>query len=171
MGLKRRSLLAPLGIGVLIAFVVGVATHVHLGYRHGAINLYSSLTANASWAYDDAIVNERGVGNAFHSAPAWFGVGFGVVLFLTKMRAMFAGFLLQPIAYALAPTWTMYVLWFPILVIWLVKSLMLRYGGQTIYRKAMPFFLGLIVGEFSSAGVWAVLASAFHLPAPPLPLP
>lgn len=171
VGMRRRSLLGPLVIAVPIAFVVGIATHLHLAYSHGASSLYGYGAANAGWAYDDAVNNIRGAAPALPSAPAWFAVGIGVVALLTRLRSEFAGFPLQPLAYAVAPTWSLFVLWFPFLLTWLLKSLILHYGGQKLYRQARPFFLGLIVGEFGSAALWALLASVFHVMAPRLPLP
>ncbi len=171
VGMRRRGLLLPLALGLPIAFVVGTATHLHLAYTHGANSLYGYGVQNAGWAYDGAAADIRHAAPPFPSAPAWFAVGIGVVMALTKLRAAFAWFPLQPIAYALAPTWTMWVLWFPILLVWVIKSLFLRYAGQRFYRSARPFFLGLIVGEFGSAAWWALLAGVFHVMAPLLPLP
>ncbi len=168
---RRRALLAPLALGLPVAFVVGVATHLQLAYTHGAGSLYNYGVANAGWAFDGATTDIHNANPPFPSATAWFAVGIGVVALLTKMRAEFAGFPLQPIAYALAPTWTLWVLWFPFLFVWVIKSLFLRYGSQKFYRDARPFFLGLIVGEFGSAAFWAILASVFHIMAPLLPLP
>jgi hypothetical protein len=37
--------------------------------------------------------------------------------------------------------------WFPTLIGWGVKALILRYGGMRLYRSGIPFFLGLLVGE------------------------
>jgi hypothetical protein len=45
---------------------------------------------------------------------------------------------------------SLYRLWFPIFVIWLVKSMLLRYGGLRSYHRALPFFLGLVLGEFAA---------------------
>jgi hypothetical protein len=40
-----------------------------------------------------------------------------------------------------------------------------------LYRQAMPFFLGLIVGEFSMAVFWAAFSCLTKLPAPFFPWP
>lgn len=42
---------------------------------------------------------------------------------------------------------------------WALQVLILRYGGSRGYRRAVPFFLGLIIGEILAAGFW-VLVSA-----------
>ncbi|MDR3711125.1 MAG: hypothetical protein P4L33_22710 [Capsulimonadaceae bacterium] len=169
--MRRRNLILPIGLAVVVAFIVGVATHLQLSYAHGATALYNYGVANAGWAFDDADATLRHAQKPFPSAPAWFAVGFVVVLALSKLRSMFVGFPLNPIGYALAPTWTMIVIWFPVLLVWITKTFVLRYGSGKAYRQFMPFFLGLIIGEFGSAALWAILASVFKVMAPQLPLP
>jgi hypothetical protein len=40
----------------------------------------------------------------------------------------------------------------------------LRYGGLPLYRAALPFFLGLIIGHFSLAGIFWPLFSLLISP-------
>jgi len=46
---------------------------------------------------------------------------------------------------------------FSVFLAWLTKTLVLKYGGLDLYVKTRPFFLGLILGQFISAGVWYVI--------------
>ena len=39
---------------------------------------------------------------------------------------------------------------------WLVKSMLLKYGGLKQFRQAKPFFFGLVLGDCFIGGVWAV---------------
>ena len=48
-------------------------------------------------------------------------------------------------------------LWFSIMLGWIAKTLIVRFGGATLYTSAKPFFLGLIVGESGAAGAWLVI--------------
>ncbi len=169
--MKRRSLILPLALAVVVAFVVGIASHLHLAYENGAVALYGYGVANAGWGLDGAVAEINRAGTPFTAAPYWFAVGMAVVMVLAKLRTMFVGFPLHPLAYAIAPTWSLVVLWFPFMFTWVIKSVILRYGGSAFYRKAMPFFMGLIIGEFGSCTIWSILASIFHIIAPKLPLP
>jgi hypothetical protein len=58
-------------------------------------------------------------------------------------------------------------MWLPVCLTWLLKGVLLRYGGLRAYRRALPFFLGLILGEFSAGFLRTVVDLAFnlHLPA------
>ena len=37
------------------------------------------------------------------------------------------------------------------------KPVLLKAGGIRLYRKALPFFLGLILGEFIVGGTWVII--------------
>ena len=47
-------------------------------------------------------------------------------------------------------------LWLCVAIGWLVKAIILRYGGAVLFRKLKPVFYGLILGEFVTAGLWYV---------------
>ena len=50
------------------------------------------------------------------------------------------------------------LIWFSFLVVWMLKSLALRYGGMAFYRRLVPFFLGLALGHFAVAGIlWGLM--------------
>ncbi len=40
---------------------------------------------------------------------------------------------------------------------WLCKGLALRYSGMTLSHRSLPFFLGLILGDFLNGGFWTLL--------------
>jgi len=47
---------------------------------------------------------------------------------------------------------------------WLLKLLVLKYGGLRLHRKAVPFFLGIVLGEFIVGAFWSLLAVALDQP-------
>lgn len=96
------------------------------------------------------------------SRPDIYGLAFvsiGAILtwFLSFMRSRFLWWPFHPVGYAMANTFTMAQLWMPFLIAWLVKSLLIRYGGFKAYRKWQPFFLGLILGDFINGGFWTLV--------------
>ena len=48
-------------------------------------------------------------------------------------------------------------LWFSIALAWLLKLVAMKYGGPSLFRRARPFFLGLIIGQFFIAGLWLII--------------
>ena len=93
------------------------------------------------------------------------GLGFSAIglfssLTLLTMRMRLFWWPLHPIGYAISYWWAMNLLWFPILLSFTAKTIILRYGGLSMYRKAVPFFLGLILGEYFVGGIWNILGIA-----------
>lgn len=89
---------------------------------------------------------------------AFIGIGAIFTAFLQFMRTRFLWWQLHPAGFALTgSTWTVGWLWFSIFISWGIKSIVLKHGGIGKYRKAVPFFLGLILGDFIVGGMWIVL--------------
>ncbi len=86
-------------------------------------------------------------------------VGFGllVTVALFAVRTVFVNWPLHPIGYAIAGTRSMEAQWTPFFIAWLCKVMILRYGGPRLYRSALPFFLGLVVGDFINGGLYTFL--------------
>ena len=101
--------------------------------------------------------------------PAWGAIGAIVVGFLCVMgltagRARFAGWPFHPIGYAVSGGWSMNCLWLPLLIAWIIKAAILRYGRAKLYRAATPFFIGLVLGEFLTGSVWTIIGIVKGIP-------
>ena len=91
-----------------------------------------------------------------------FGFIFSLALMAMRMRFFWWPF--HPIGYAIAYSWDMNLLWFPILLSFAAKTIVLRYGGLSLYRRAVPLFLGFILGEYMMGGIWNILGIALGRP-------
>lgn len=91
-------------------------------------------------------------------------VGFIMTIVLNSLRMKMAWFPFHPVGYAVSSSWSMNLLWLSMLVAWIVKLLMLRYGGLKLYRRALPFFLGVILGECIIGSFWTIWGITFNLP-------
>jgi hypothetical protein len=85
------------------------------------------------------------------------GIGAVFMIFLTFMRARFFWWPFHPIGYAMGCSWPMIQLWFSILIGWVLKSIILRYGGIRVYQRFRSLFLGMVLGEFLSGGIWLII--------------
>ena len=50
-------------------------------------------------------------------------------------------------------------LWLPMMIAWAIKGLVLRYAGHKAYKRLLPFFLGIILGQFAVGLLWAVVGT------------
>lgn len=151
-GVNPRVLRLPLlmAFGILVAVVVSYVASLQFIYRQGAVNL-------EPWVY--AGVGRMGLnlaGAAIQNpyppnVEGVFSVAIGgaVTAGLLAMRHRFLWWPLHPLGYALGITWAPFHLWFSTLLGWALKLVVLRLGGLGLYRRSMPLFLGLILGEYT----------------------
>ena len=76
---------------------------------------------------------------------------------LTFVRQRFIWWPVHPLGFATGMFNIMNWVWFSTFVAWLLKTIILTYGGASLYRKIRPFFLGLILGQVSVAGLWIII--------------
>ncbi|MBM3212491.1 hypothetical protein FJZ33_09735 [Candidatus Poribacteria bacterium] len=81
--------------------------------------------------------------------------GIFFTFFLAIMRRKFIWWPFHPAGYAIA--FSIDDFWFTILISSIIKWLVLRQGGARLYRRSIPFFLGLVIGEYMVACGWALL--------------
>ncbi|MBN1866906.1 hypothetical protein JW916_06405 [Candidatus Sumerlaeota bacterium] len=67
-------------------------------------------------------------------------------------------FPLHPIGLLIAGTYYANWAWASIFIGWLLKVLVLRYGGARLYRRAMPLFIGFIMGETFATIFWSLVS-------------
>jgi hypothetical protein len=48
-------------------------------------------------------------------------------------------------------------------VAWVLKGVALRYGGHGLYRKAVPLFLGVVLGDLVVGMAWTLIGMVLHV--------
>ena len=64
---------------------------------------------------------------------------------------------LHPLGFAIAGSYSMATMWCPMLIAWVLKMAMLRFGGQKLYLRGVPFFMGLLMGDYMLGSAWPLL--------------
>ena len=101
---------------------------------------------------------------ANYSAVGFMGLGFAITTFLLVIKTRFLWWPLHPVGYVLgvSPAEIVYI-WVPVLISWLIKFAILRFGGLRAYRNATPFFAGLILGDYSMGCIWSIINAVFKI--------
>ncbi len=163
-GMRLRSLVVPMMAAFALATAAGMWACLHVFYRDGAT---AKCLGFATWtgveSYDWL---NNAVTSGFKPEPGRWGAIAGsalLVVALSWMRTRFTGFPFHPLGYCIGPglLW----LWFPFFVAWLCKLLILRYGGLRLYRRAVPFFLGLTLGDYVIGALWSLVGVVGGMPA------
>jgi hypothetical protein len=162
---ERRGSAWQAGVAILLAVAIGLPaaywSHLSAFYRYGA-----SYIPGGQWGVSIAQSEfEEAVGfrppMASMDPDRTIATAFGAVvaIVLTIVRTKVTTFPLHPIAYGMATAYGSLV-WGPFFLVWMVKWVILKYGGMKLYRRLIPTFLGLALGHFFAAGlVWGVLGA------------
>lgn len=85
------------------------------------------------------------------------GIGIGVMVVLQAMTWRFSGWPLLPVGYLIANSWYTQTAALSLFIGWLAKTIILRFGGATLFNNLKPVFIGLIFGEALSTGLWLII--------------
>jgi len=167
--LSGRQLVGAIVLGFLVGIPLAFMLALHIWYDLGAAGKSDVWrTMMGKRPFDELITLLQQP-----AEPNWFGFSFTVgaflfTLLLFALRAWLVAFPFHPVGYAIAGTQTMDTTWMPFFLAWLAKALILRYGGMRLYRATLPFFLGLIVGDFANGGLWTLVGILSGLAAYPM---
>lgn len=81
-------------------------------------------------------------------------VGLAVSIFLAVLRMAFRWWPLHPVGFAISGSWGMEQIWLCVMVAWVIKVILLKYGGAKAYKPVVPLFVGLIMGDFMVGSFW-----------------
>lgn len=160
-GVKGRTLFWSMMLAIVVSLVSSAWLVIVIAYDFGGINLhYWFYHIMGDWSFRNAatvmtdpvddwnILGPRGVFTA---------LGAGAMLALTYMRHQFLWWPIHPIGFPVGGTYMAYFAWSSMFAGWLLKLVILRYGGIRLYHRLRPFFLGMILGEVSYSGIWMVI--------------
>ena len=146
--------------GIMLALVcsLGGAAYMtlKLAYTYGAINLSLINWAGAhGWPYVGPTILNMPEANM----RGWLFTGIGALVEALLMVAQHRWFWwpFHPVGFAIAVGWLTSQIWFSALIAWILKLVIVRFGGVHFFQSMKPFFLGLILGEVVISGIWGVI--------------
>ncbi len=156
IGLRRRSMAKALYIGCFVGLIVSFAFSLHLFYKFGA-NTIADFEIPVYWGvYWPLKTFFTDTGSHWDGVPQIIGGGI-VTAALFALRYVFLGFPIHPVGFLIAQTYGGNWMMGNVFIAWLFKALILKYGGVKIFRRMVPLFTGLAVGEMAIIGIWFIL--------------
>lgn len=154
------AMMLALVVGVLLTFWIFPYTL----YKYGATTAGELLGAG-SQAYGSLSDWIQYPNPPDYVSGSVIGVSFLFAIGMMWMRMRFLWFPFHPAGYVLGvSSGTIDVYWFALFVCWLSKLLILRHGGVRSYRKVLPFFMGLVLGDFIVGCYWGLLSIIIGVP-------
>ena len=153
-GVYITAVSLALGLSLLVSFWFSLK----LAYGSGGFNFGEWVFTRGGQVPFDTIVTKMKAAEFITAGRIQFLLlgALGTAL-LTYLRHRFTWWRLHPIGFSIASVgqvrWTMLSLF----MAWVVKALIIRFGGMMMFNRAKPLFIGLVVGHFSGAGISFVI--------------
>jgi len=177
--IPRRILFAALFLAVVVGLWGAFAAHLGAYYDQGS-NLIPSAGAFGEYREKQARQSYELIASYLSVPPKQepdrvraVVAGFGIAAGLGWVRGRWVGSPFHPLGFLVANAFgDTSTSWFPMLIAWTVKAIVLRIGGLALFKRGIPFFLGLTIGHFAIGGLfWPCLTvflpkevgNAYHL--------
>jgi hypothetical protein len=156
--LNPRALFWAIMAAIVVTLAGSTWAVVKLAYIYGGINLTGWQFIGLPSFAGNWITRNINNPQPIHLTHMLF-VGMGALLMgiMSYIKNRFIGFPIHPIGMTLGLTHPIYNVWFSVFIAWMIKSFILKYGGPAVYMRLRPFFLGMVLGGFTSAGIWLII--------------
>ena len=149
---RRRDLNWAIPLALVVGIAVAVWYTVGMGYRYGAFNIDNWVFKGAATEPYENLMRHL----TEPSGPSWdrlgmFGAGGALMAVVSFLRYSVPGWPLHPIGLIVCFRYHTFHSSLSLFITWVAKSLLLRWGGIDSYRRATPFFLGLLLGAVTAS--------------------
>ncbi|MBD3183885.1 hypothetical protein GF312_16495 [Candidatus Poribacteria bacterium] len=166
VNMRGSKLIQAITLAVAVGAIATLWSYLQLAYKYGVSSKLRGWIAHSGWESFNPLQNWLQYPQGTN-VPAMYamGGGFTFVVFLYIMRTRFLWWPLHASGYVLSgASWGgMIYFWFPVMVSWLIKSIILKHGGRGTHRKAIPFFLGLIIGDYIPRSIFSIVSLILNM--------
>lgn len=168
---RAQSRLAFLFVVFLcLAFLVSGIAVIHMNYNFDQ-SLDGVETPLGNWAYQVSGIPQPHFGmiqlkneaitKDVYNRPLYIGAAAGVTGLLEWASLTMPRWPLHPIGLVMIRTNYARDFWVSLFFGWLLKILVLRYGGARLYRAMFPAIIGVILGELLAKLLWSIVPLLF----------
>ena len=142
----RRFIFPSLVVALIVTMCSSAWVLLTIAYEHGGHNTSHYFAGQSQYPFEDALVRLRTTVGPQWEYWGYMATGGGIMGGLILLRQQFVWWPLHPIGFPISLV--IHKMFFTVLVAWLLKTAILRYGGPKLFSRLRPFFLGLILGDF-----------------------
>lgn len=144
-----------IAVAIAVAVVVGGSAYYAIasGYQTGAFNCGGIYAGSVQAVFDKGVGYIRDPFGMKRHLALWGLIGVGTTALNMVLRYIYPSFPIHPIGLVSAASYPANRTIFSIFFAWFAKAAILRIGGIGLYRKAAPFFFGMMLGYFVGVGI------------------
>ncbi len=165
--INSRHLVWVMMLATIIGTLASFWAFLHLMYKVGALSVHGYIVGIGNEVFGRRL--ERWINNPTGpniGGSQSMGIGAVMTWLLYFLRHRFMWWPFHPIGYVMtAATWGgLADFWFSVFLGWLVKFVILMVFGLRAHQRAIPFFLGLVMGDYVFVSMWALIGTLFNIP-------
>lgn len=156
--LRRRAVMLWGMVLIAIAIPVALFSWMKLCYTIGGVMMEGS-TFNWHTNHPYMLMTQAIEPGFQPNAIRTLGMilGFAIFVGCFTLRRQLIWFPLHPMGLIVCRGWAMENFWLMVLFGWMVKSIIVRYGGLMAYHALRPLFLGLVMGDLVMGGMFGIV--------------
>ena len=158
-GLSRLMILLTILAMPLCIFML-VDTFFELGVNTGKVGGQINSFGGRAYRFLEGWLTSPQDPNTGHIAAIIFG--FSLTTLLSAVRSRLFWWPIHPLGYGVS--FHLHLFWAAFVISALAKWSVLKYGGLGLYRKTVPLFLGLALGDFVMGSFWNILSILLDRP-------
>ena len=149
----RRLVFWAMLAAIIAALLSSIWAMLELAYRYGGINTHFHFFGpDAMYAFENAASRIKSPQSPHWVNWAYTAIGGLIMSLLMLARQRLLWWPFHPLGFPISAVFG--TMFFSVFLAWAIKSIVLKYGGPGLYLKTRPFFLGLILGQFVTIGIW-----------------
>lgn len=150
---RRRLVFWAMMAAIGVTLVCSIWSILVLAYQYGGINTDQFFFDGAArYPFDNAASRMQTSEGPHWENWGYTAIGATIMGLLMLARQRFLWWPFHPLGFPISAVFG--TMFFSVFLAWLLKTVVLRYGGPGLYLRTRPLFLGLILGQFVTAGVW-----------------
>jgi len=154
LGRRARVLPWATALTCIAAFSLALYLTLRICYAKGGATTGCWEIRGGNIMFFDRFVRKiRNPAGPDWSRLMYMGIGAAVMLVLSFLKYRFAWWPLHPIGFCIGGGEVIANCAFTLFLTWLIKAIILKVGGITLFRKSRPFFLGLLLGYALGVGL------------------
>jgi len=154
---SRRVVFWAIMMAVFIGLLGAAWAILEMTYRGGGINAGRWFFFHYPKIIYMTTVTTLEPAGVYWKGMGFVGIGAIAMTIFTWMKSRFLWWPLHPIGFPIMATRVTDQIWFSVMLAWLIKVIVLKYGGTPLFRRSRHFFLGMILGSVAVSGLWLVI--------------
>ena len=155
LGMNGRVIVIATILGIAVALPAALWYYLYSAYHTGAHN-FTNWVYQGGFAFDYITAKIRDPSGPDPMRLGFMGFGAALTGFLIFARHRFAWWPLHPIGLTCPLVDGMVGQFGPFFLTWLAKVIIIQVGGQSLYERGKPFFIGLVIGHIAGALLYVI---------------